>query len=118
DEDAREVVAAGEDLVLAGQGGAARVDGVEGRQAVLARDLLRAQVLLDRDREVRAALDGRVVRDDRALAALDDADPGDDARSGRLAVVHVPRGQGRKLEESAVGIDEPVDPLASRQLPA
>src|SRR5207302_5364460 len=94
------------------------VDEVEAREAVLARDLLRAQVLLDRDREVRAALDGGVVRNDHALAALDDADAGDDPGSGRGAVVDVPGGQGRELEEGRVRVDEPVDPLPRRELAA
>ena len=69
-EDAPEVVAVGEDLGLQRQVGAAGIDQVDAREAVLERDLLRAQVLLDRQREVRAALDGRVVGDDHALAAV------------------------------------------------
>ena len=48
-----------------GQERAAGVDEVDARQAVLLGDLLRAQVLLDGQRVVRAALDGRVVGDDR-----------------------------------------------------
>ena len=68
-EDAAEVVAVGEHLVLGGQEGAAGVDEVDARQPVLQRDLLGAQVLLDRHRVVRAALDGGVVGDDHALAA-------------------------------------------------
>ena len=75
EEDPAEVVAVGEDLGLQRQEGAARVDEVDAREPVLRGHLLRAQVLLDREREVRAALDGRVVRDDHALLALDDADP-------------------------------------------
>ena len=69
------------------------------------RDLLRAQVLLDRDRVVGAALDRRVVGDDHALAAADPADAGDDAgaRDGVVAVlaVHPGRGQRAQLEERA-----------------
>jgi hypothetical protein len=72
------VVPVWEDLRLQREERAARVDEVEARESVLARDLLRAEVLLDRERVVRAALHGRVVRDDHALAALDDTDPGDD----------------------------------------
>ena len=73
-EDPPEVVAVGEDLGLERQERAAGVDEVDARQLVLLRDLLRAQVLLDREREVRAALHGRVVRDDDALLPLDHAD--------------------------------------------
>jgi len=76
---------------------------------VLLGDLLRAQVLLHREREVRAALHGRVVRDDHALAALDDADARDDPGARRTAVVEIPRGECVELEERGAGIDEPVD---------
>ena len=108
----------GEDIVLERQEGAARIHEVDARQVVLLRDLLCAQVLLHRHREVGAALDGRVVRDDHALLALDDADPGDDSCAGRLALVEVPGRQRAELEESAAGVDEPVDPLARGHLPA
>ena len=101
EEDPAEVVAIGEDLGLERQERAARVDEVETRQPVLARDLLGAEVLLHRQRVVRAALDGRVVRDEDALAALDDPDPGDDAGRGRIAVVEVPGGERVQLEERA-----------------
>ena len=52
-EDAPEVLAVREDLVLQRQEGAAGVDEVDAGQAVLERDLLRAQVLLDRHRDSR-----------------------------------------------------------------
>ena len=57
---------------------AARVDQVDAGQAVLQRDLLRAQVLLDRHRVVGAALDRGVVGDDHALAPVHHADAGDE----------------------------------------
>ncbi len=118
EEDPTEVVAVGEDLGLQRQEGAAGVDEVDAREPVLLGDLLRAQVLLHGEREVRAALDGRVVRDDHALAALDDADAGDDPGARRVAVVQLPGGERVQLEERGAGIDEPVDPLPGRQLPA
>ena len=68
-EDAAEVLAVGEHLGVLRQVGAAGVDEIDARQPVLARDLLRAQVLLDGHRVIRAALDGGVVADDHALAA-------------------------------------------------
>ena len=83
-EDPPEVLAVGEDVGLERQERAAGVDEVEAREVVLLGNLLRAQVLLDREREVGAALHGRVVRDDDALLALDDADPGDDPGRRRL----------------------------------
>ena len=79
EEDPAEVLAVGEDLVLHRQERAAGVDEVDAGQVVLGRDRLGAQVLLDRDRVVGAALDGGVVGDDHALAAADPADAGDDA---------------------------------------
>ena len=88
EEDPAEVLAIGEDLVLARQERAAGVDEVEARQAVLQRDLLRAQVLLHRHRVVGAALHRRVVGDDHAFLAVDAADAGDHSGGGRLAVVH------------------------------
>jgi hypothetical protein len=112
------VVAVGEDLVLQRQERPARVDEVEARQPVLLRDLLRAQVLLHRQREVGAALDGGVVRDDHAFASLDDADAGDDSGRRRLPVVQVPGGERVELEERGAGIDEAVDALAGSELSA
>ena len=117
EEDAAEVVPVGEHLVLEREERAARVHQVDAREAVLRRHLLRAQVLLHRQRVVRAALDGRVVGDDHALPALDDADPGDDPRGRRVAVVEVPGGERVQLEERGAGIAEPVDPLAREKLP-
>ena len=112
EEDPPEVVAVGEDLGLEREERAARVDEVEARQPVLARDLLRAQVLLHGERVVRAALHRRVVRDDHALAALDDADAGDDPGRRRVAVVELPGGERVQLEERRSRVDEAVDPLA------
>ena len=117
-EDAPEVLAVGEDLGLERQVGAARVDQVDAGQPVLERDLLRAQVLLDREREVGAALDGGVVRDDHALAAVHRADARHDAGAGRLVVVHAERRERRELEPGGVGIEQQVDALAHGQLAA
>ena len=66
-EDPAEVLAVREDLGLEGQERAAGVDEVDAGQPVLERDLLGAQVLLDGDRVVGAALDRRVIGDDDAL---------------------------------------------------
>ncbi len=116
EEDPAEVVAVGEDLGLQRQESTARVDEVDAGQPVLPRDLLCPQVLLHRERVVRAALHRRVVRDDRALATLDDADPSDDPGRRSVAVVELPGGEGVQLEEGRPRIDETVDPLARREL--
>ena len=52
------------------------------------------------------------------VAALDDPDPGDDARGRRLSVVELPAGEGVQLEERGPGVDEAIDALAGGQLAA
>jgi hypothetical protein len=116
EEDPPEVVAIGEDLVLQREEGAAGVDEIDAGQPVLLGDLLRAEMLLDRQWEVRAALHGRVVGDDHALAPLDDADSRHDPGRGRGAVVDVPGRERVQLEERRVRVEQPVDPLPGRQL--
>ena len=116
EEDAAEVLAIGEHLRLQRQEGAARVHEVHAGQTVLERHLLRAQVLLHRDRVVRAALHRGVVRDDHDLAARHAADTGDEARARRVVVVDMPRGQRRELEEGRARIEQPFDALAHGQL--
>src|SRR5262249_61112427 len=46
------------------------------------------------------------------------AEAGDEARAGRVAVVHVPGGQAGELEKGAPRVDESVDPFARSQLAA
>ena len=70
-EDPAVVLAVGEDLVLHRQEDARRVDQVDDRQAVFERDLLRAQDLLDAERELRPGLDRGVVGDHHDVAAVD-----------------------------------------------
>ncbi len=118
EEDPAEVVSIGEHIVLIRQVRAARIDEVHARQPVLGRDLLRAHVLLHRDRIVGAALDRRVVADDHALAAGDPADAGDEARARRIVVVHPVRGELRQLEERRARIEQLRDPIARQQLAA
>jgi hypothetical protein len=117
-EDAAEVVAVGENIVLGRQVGAAGVDQVDAGQAVLLGDFLGAQVLLHRQRKVGATLHRRVVGDDHAFDALHPADAGDDAGRGHVAAVHAVGRQRRELEEGRAGIDQGVDALARQQLAA
>ena len=118
EEDPPEVVAVGEDLGLQRQERAAGVDEVDARQAVLLGDLLRAQVLLHGQREVGAALHGRVVREEDTRLSLHHADAGDDPGRRRLTVVELPGREGAELEERRARVDEPVDTLARGHLPA
>ena len=117
-EDPAEVVAVGEDVGLEGEEGAAAVDEVDARQAVLEGDLLGPEVLLDGQRVVRPALDRRVVGDDDDARPLDAADPGDDPGRWGLVVVEAVGRERAQLEEWRPWIDEPVDPLPDRQLAA
>ena len=112
------MVAVGEDLGLVRQVRAAAVDQIDARQPVLPRDLLRAQMLLDRHRIVGAALHRRVVADDHHLPARHAADAGDDARARHFAVVHVAGGELADLEERRARIEQPLDPLARQQFAA
>ena len=117
-EDAAEVLAVREDLVLQRQERAAGIDQIDARQMVVARDLLRPQVLLHGDGIVGAALDGGVVGDDDAVAAADLADAGDDAAGRDLAVIHAVRRQRRQLQERAAGIEQRGDAVAHQELAA
>ncbi len=67
-------------LVLLRQEGAAGIDQIDAGQPVHPRDLLRAQMLLHRHREVGAALHRGIVGDDDAFPPRDAPDAGDDAR--------------------------------------
>ena len=118
EEDAAEMVAVGEDLGLVRQVRAAAVDQIDARQPVLLGDLLRAQMLLDRQRIIGAALHRRVVADDHHLPARDAADAGDDPGAGHFALVHVAGGELADLEERRAGIEQPLDAVARQQLAA
>ena len=86
-EDAPEMVAVREHLILIGQIGPAGIDQIDAGQTVLARDLLRAQMLLHCDRIIGAALHRRIVADDHAVAARYTPDAGDNpARRSRAAI--------------------------------
>ena len=112
------MLAVGEHFGLMRQVGAARVDEIDARQPVLARDLLGAQVLLHRHRVIGAAFDRRVVGDDHAFAALDAADAGDQAGAVDGVVVEAVGGERRQLQEWRAGIDQVHDAVARQQLTA
>src|SRR5439155_15194892 len=79
-------------------------------------DLLGAQVLLYRDRIVGAALDGRIVGDDDALAPGDASDAGYHPGARDVPAVHAVRGELRELEEGTAGVEERPDALARAEL--
>ena len=117
-EDAAEVALVGEDFILQRQERAAGIDHVDAGQMILARDLLRAQMLLHRHRIVGTALDGGIVGDDNAFAAADAADAGDQARGMNVAAVHAVRGQRRQFEKRRPRIKQQIDALARKQFSA
>jgi len=111
-EDAAEVVAVGEDLVLQRQEGPAAVHEIEARKTVLQSDLLGAQVLLHGQRVVAPAFHGGVVGDDHALDTLDPPDPRHDPRRGRRVLVDAVRREQPDLEERAGRVEQELHALA------
>src|SRR5699024_5600725 len=85
-------------------------------QPVGQRDLVHAQRLLQRPRVARTALDRRVVGDEQALHAGDEADAGDDgATDGEVGPV---AGEGGQLEEGGVQVEQQLDTFAGGELAA
>ena len=117
-EDAPEVLAVREDVVLVGQVRTARVDEVDAGELVLDRDFLRAQVLFHGHREVGAPFDGRVIGDDHAFAPGDAADAGDDGGRGDFAAIHAESRQLADLEERCTRVEERAHALAGQELAA
>ena len=69
------------------------------------------------DREVRAALHRRIVRDDETLASLHASDASDDPRPRRFIVVHPVRRERGQLEKRRGRIKQFFDALANENLP-
>ena len=112
------MLAVGKHLGLMRQVGAAGIDEIDARQAVLQRDLLGAQMLLHRHRIVGAALHGGVVADDHDEPARHAADAGDEPGAVDRVVVHAVGGERRKLQERRAEIEERGDALPRQQLSA
>ena len=108
----------GEHLVLLGQVGAAGIHQIDAGQPVLARDLLGAEMLLDRQRIVGAALDGGVVGHHDAFAPVHPADAGDDAGRGYVVLIDAPGGELGKLQEGGAGVEQAAHPVAGQPLAA
>jgi hypothetical protein len=114
------MLAIGEHFVLHRQERAARIDEVNARQAVLFGDLLRAQMLFHGEREIRAALHRRVVRDDHAFAAMHAADAGDDTRRRHAALGRTcsHAASADTFEKRRAGIEYAINALARQEFPA
>ena len=118
EEDAAEMFAVREDLVLHRQEGAAGVHQVQARQVVPAGDLLRAEVLFHRHGEIGAAFDGSVVGDDDAGLAGDETDAGDDAGGGHLVAIQAIGGELGEFKERRARVDQGSDAITRQQLAA
>ena len=118
EEDAAEMIAIWKYLVLLREKCPTRVDKVDAGQVVLFGDFLRPQVLLDGHRVVGAALHGRIVGDDHALHTLHTANTCDDARRGRVAIVHPEGGELPDLEEGRARIEQLRNAVARQELAA
>ncbi len=64
------MLAIGKDLILGGQERPAALHQIHTGQMIVPRDLLGAQMLLDGEGIVRAALDGRIIGDNHTLRPL------------------------------------------------
>ncbi len=117
-EDAAEMLAIRKYLRVVRQVGPARVHQIDAGQAVLARDLLRAQVLLHRHGVVGAALDGGVVAHDHALPPGDAPHARDEPGAVDIARVEPIGGELRQLQERRSRINEPQHAVARQQLAA
>ena len=74
------------------QKNSAGIHKINARQMILHRDFLRAQMLLDRHREIRSAFDGRIVCHYEHFASVHHADSRHHARTGSFVVIHSVRG--------------------------
>ena len=115
-EDAAEMVAVREHLVLVRQVGAAGIDQIEAGQIVLPCDLLRPQMLLHGQRIVGTALHRGVIGDDDAFLARDAANAGDDAGRRDIPAIHAVGSELRQLQKGRADIQQRAHPVARQQL--
>jgi hypothetical protein len=112
------MIAVWKHFVLARQECATRVDEVDAGQVILFGNLLRAQVLLDRQRVVGSAFNCRVVGHDHALKAVNTPDAGDDSGARDIVAVHLPRGLPAYFKEVSVLVEQCTDTIARQQFAA
>lgn len=116
-EDTAEVVTVWKDVGLVGEVGATAVDEVDAGKVVLLGDGLSAEMLLDGDGVVCAALDGAVVCDDDAGDAFDNSNTSDDTSSWDVGFrVQLMTSKRAELEESGAGIDECCNAITGKHL--
>ncbi|MNV03306.1 hypothetical protein D3C71_935670 [compost metagenome] len=113
--DTAEMIAVGKHLVLIGQVRAAGIHQINTGQAVFSGDFLRAQMFLDRQRIIGAALHRRIIGDNDAFTARHPADAGDDPGGGNGFVIDFVSGELREFKKWAAGIEKRFDPVARQQ---
>ena len=117
-ENATEVIAIREHLVLPRQECAPGIDQVDAGQAVLPGDLLGAQMFLDRQRIIGPAFHRRVVGDDHAVDVAYLTNARDDARGGDFVVVQAICRELTDLQERRTLVDQFPDAVARQQFAA
>ena len=116
--DSPEVVAVRKNFRLPLQERAAGIGQINARQPAGGGDFLRAQVLLDGQRIIRAALHGRVVGDDHAGAAANPTRPANNPGGGQGRIVNLVRRELTDFQKRRAGIQQRVDALARGHLAA
>jgi hypothetical protein len=112
------MLAVWEDVGLKWKKGATGIHKVQAREPILHRDLLRPQVLFDRNRKVCTSLNSGIVRNDHRLVTLNHSYAGDKAGTWRLIVIHAVRGERAEFEERRTRIQHRLDALAYEHLAA
>ena len=116
--DAAEMVAIGKDFVLAWQIGAAAIDEIDARQMAFPCDFLRAQMLLDGQRVIGAALDGCIIGDDDAFLAAYAPYARYHSRRRSGFRVNLIGGELREFQKRRTRIDERRDSIARQEFVA
>ena len=116
-EDAAKIIRIGKDVFLQRQEYSRRIHQINGWDAVLDGDVLRADDLFRRHREEGAGLYRRIVRDDHKQPPAHAAEPGHCAcgRGAAPFFIHLISGVDAQLKKAGIRIDEFGDALARRQ---
>ena len=117
-EDAAEVLPVREDFILFRQKSAARIHQVDARQVVHPGNFLGAQVFLNRQRVIGAALDSGIVSDNHTLTSCDPADAGNDPRARHGIVIHAPGSQLGQFQEGRARVTQVFYPIPRQQFSA
>ena len=93
----------------------ARINQIHAGQAIFHRNFLRPQVLFDRHRKVRAALDRRIIGHHQHFLPMHHSHARDHSRRRSFVAVHPVGGKSRKLQKRRVRIEQLFQSLPHRQ---